>query len=109
VSRFGQTALHFTAARQSGLSGEDRARFAAMLIDHGADLNRRDDLLKSTPLGWACRWGQRELVELLVRRGALIDEKDTEPWATPLAWARRANHGAIISFLEGLSGSQQQV
>jgi ankyrin repeat protein len=80
-----------------------------MLIDHGADLNRRDDLLKSTPLGWACRWGQRELVELLVRRGALIDEKDTEPWATPLAWARRANHGAIISFLEGLSGSQQQV
>ncbi len=105
VSRFGQTALHFTAARQSGLSGEDRARFAAILIDHGADLNRRDDLLKSTPLAWACRWGRRELVELLVRRGAAIDEKDAEPWATPLAWARRENRGEIISILEGFSGS----
>ncbi|MGA7524889.1 MAG: hypothetical protein WBW84_20735 [Acidobacteriaceae bacterium] len=35
-----------------------RARFAAMLIDHGARLDLRDDLLKSTPLGWACRWGR---------------------------------------------------
>ena len=62
VSRFNQTPLHYAAARHSGLSGEDRSRFAAMLIDYGARLNLRDDLLKSTPLGWACRWGQRELV-----------------------------------------------
>ena len=64
--------LHFTAARQSDLSGKDRARFAAMLIDHGARLDIRDDLLKSTPLGWACRWGHRELVELLLQRGAPV-------------------------------------
>ena len=57
VSRFGQTALHYVAARHSGLPGEDRARFASMLIDFGARLDVRDDLLQSTPLGWASRWG----------------------------------------------------
>jgi hypothetical protein len=49
---------------RSNLSGKDRARFASMLIDCGADLSLRDDLLKSTALGWACRWGHLELVEL---------------------------------------------
>jgi hypothetical protein len=33
VSRFGQTVSRFAAARHTGLSGEDRARFASMLSD----------------------------------------------------------------------------
>jgi ankyrin repeat protein len=100
VSRFNQTPLHFAAARQSGLSGEDRARFAAILIDHGASMKVRDDLLKSTPLGWACRWGRREMIELLIRRGAPVRENDAEPWATPEAWARKMNHPEILEILE---------
>jgi ankyrin repeat protein len=105
VSRFNQTALHYAAARHSGLSGEDRARFATMLIDHGARVDLRDDLLKSSPLGWASRWGQRELVELLIHRGASVREKDAEPWATPEAWARKMNHHEILAILERNSGS----
>ena len=101
ISRMGQTILHFTAGRQQGLSAQDRARFAAMLIDHGARLDMRDDLLRSTPLAWACRWGYRELVELLIARGAPIHEDDAEPWATPLAWARRMNHRHLFTLLEG--------
>jgi len=104
VSSSGHTALHFAAARHTGLSGEDRARFASMLIDYGADLARRDDLLKSTPLGWACRWGQIELVKLLLSRGAPAHEPDAEPWATPIAWARKMNQNAILLLLEGTSG-----
>jgi ankyrin repeat protein len=100
ISRYHQTPLHFTAAWHSGLSGEDRARFAANLLDHGASLNVRDDLLKSTPLGWACRWGRRELVELYLRRGAPAREVDAEAWATPEAWARKMNHPAILEVLE---------
>jgi ankyrin repeat protein len=107
VSRFGQTALHFAAARRSDLSGRDRARFASMLIDHGASLFLRDDLLKSTPLGWACRWGQTELVELLKARGAPVIEADAEPWATPVAWARKMNHSALIPLLEPGSDPKQ--
>lgn len=100
----GATTLHFTAAR-GGLDGVSRARFAAMLIDHGARLDLRDDLLKSTPLGWACRWGRLELAEVLIARGAQIDELDAEPWATPIAWGRRMNHSRILSLLEGNSGA----
>jgi ankyrin repeat protein len=105
VSRFGQTALHFAAARRGELSGDDRARFASMLIDHGANLNLEDDLLRSTPLGWACRWGQKELVELLLRRGAAVRELNGESWATPAAWATRMNHDEILTLLEHGSGS----
>jgi ankyrin repeat protein len=101
VSRFGQTVLHFAAARHSGLPGEDRARFASMLTDFGASLKLRDDMLKSTPLGWACRWGQVELAKLYLSRGAPVLETDAEPWASPIAWARKMNHRAIISLLEG--------
>jgi len=78
---------------------EDRARFAAMLLDHGAKLDVRDDLLKSTPLGWACRWGRIKLAELLIERGAPIHEPDAEPWATPEAWATRMKQTAILSML----------
>jgi len=108
VSSRGHTALHFAAARHAGLSGEDRARFASMLIDHSASLSLRDDLLKSTPLGWACRWGQIELVKLLLSRGAPVHEPDAEPWATPIAWARKMNQNAILLLLEETSSQGQE-
>ena len=99
VARFGQTALHFTAARHGELSEAERARFAGMLLDHGARLDLRDELLKSTPLGWACRWGREELVELLIARGAPVNELDAEPWATPRAWAEKMEQDAVLAVL----------
>jgi ankyrin repeat protein len=99
VTRFGQTALHFAAAHHGRLTDEDRARFASMLLDHGARSDLRDDLLKSTPLGWACRWGREKLAELLIQRGANIHEPDAEPWATPKAWAAKMKHEAILAVL----------
>jgi hypothetical protein len=59
----------------------------------------RDDLLKSTPLGWACRWGRAKLAALLIARGAPVDEPDAEPWATPRAWAAKMNRHAILEML----------
>ena len=105
VARFGQTVLHFTAARHSGLNGADRARFASMLFDAGARLDIRDELLKSTPLGWACRWGRRELVEMLIARGAPVDEPDTEPWARPKAWAEKMKHADVLAVLAASTSS----
>jgi len=99
VTRMGQTALHFAAAHHGKVGDEDRARFASMLLDHGARLDLRDDLLKSTPLGWACRWGRRKLVELLILRGAPVNEPDAEAWATPKAWAAKMRHEAILATL----------
>ncbi len=99
VSRYGQTTLHYAAARHGSLSGAGRARFASMLLDYRAKLDVRDDLLKSTPLGWACRWGRKELVELLIARGAPVDEPDAEPWATPKAWAEKMKHDEVLAVL----------
>jgi len=89
VARYGQTALHFAGAYSGRVSDEDRAQFAALLLDYGARLDLRDDLLKSTPLGWACRWGRQKLADLLMARGAPMDEPDAEPWATPAAWSQK--------------------
>lgn len=100
VARYGQTALHFAAAYRGSVSDEDRARFAGMLIDAGARLDLRDDLLKSTPLGWACRWGRKRMAEALIARGAPVEEPDAEPWATPKAWARKMGHSEIAALLE---------
>jgi hypothetical protein len=105
-SRFGQTVLHFAAARP-GPTEAERARFVSMLLDRGARLDVRDHLLKSTPLGWACRWGRKGMVELLIARGASVTEPDAEPWATPLAWAAKMGHTGIAELLRGrITGEQ---
>ena len=80
-------------------SAEDRRALATILLDAGARLDLRDDLLKSTPLGWACRWGRLELAKLFVERGADRKEPDAEPWATPRAWAARMSHAEVLAFL----------
>ena len=73
--------------------------FATMLLDAGARLDIRDNLLKSTALSWACRWGRIELVKLLLDRGADPVEADAEPWATPKAWAEKMGHTAVLALL----------
>jgi ankyrin repeat protein len=100
VGRHGSTVLHFVAARDAALSEAARVRFAGMLVDHGARLDLRDELLKSTPLGWACRWGRKPMVEFLLSRGAPAQEPDAEPWATPLAWATKMGHTEIAALLQ---------
>ena len=91
----GQTMLHEVIARDHGVG----VSLATMLLDAGARTDVRDEFLKSTPLGWACRWGRVALVELLLARGADPIEADAEPWATPLAWAERRHHAEIASIL----------
>jgi ankyrin repeat protein len=91
----GQTMLHEVIARDHGVG----VSLATMLLDAGARTDIRDEFLKSTPLGWACRWGRVALVELLLARGADPIEAGAEPWATPLAWAERRQHAGIASIL----------
>ena len=96
-----RTLLHDVAGawpRSAPMGPAERIGFATILLDAGAKLDVRDDLLESTPLGWACRWGRVELVTLLLERGADPMEADAEPWATPLAWAEKMKHGAVARF-----------
>jgi len=98
----GQTMLHEVIARDHGVG----VSLATMLLDAGARTDMRDEFLKSTPLGWACRWGRVALVELLLARGADPIEAGAEPWATPLAWAERRHHAGIASILRQRSAGR---
>jgi hypothetical protein len=109
--RFGRTLLHDVAAawpRSAPMEAADRVGFATILLDAGARLDVRDELLRSTPLGWACRWGGLELVTLLLEGGADPIEADAEPWATPLAWAEKMKHHAVVSLLRQHAGQQPE-
>jgi ankyrin repeat protein len=99
----GHTTLHHLAT--TTVSDEHRITRAALLLDAGASLSKRDQLLKSTPLGWACRWGRIELVKLYLERGAGPVEADAEPWATPLAWAIKNGHADIAKLLRAHGAS----
>jgi ankyrin repeat protein len=96
----GATILHQIVAMGDHVKPGERVAFATAALDAGARMDLRDDLLKSTPLGWACRWGREELVRLFLERGADPEEKDAEPWATPLAWAERKGHHGIAALLQ---------
>ena len=96
----GRTLLHDLAGDRHETLPEDRVAIATMLLDAGARLDIRDDLLESTPLGWACRWGRVELVRLFLERGADPVEADAKPWATPRAWAVKYRHRKIVALLE---------
>ena len=71
-----------------------------MLLDAGARMDIRDDLLKSTPLGWACRWGRVASVKLLLERGADAAEADSEDWARPRAWAEKKKLDEVLGLLD---------
>ncbi|HEU5459632.1 MAG TPA: ankyrin repeat domain-containing protein [Pyrinomonadaceae bacterium] len=71
---------------------------ARLLIKYGADVNYVDDEYRSTPLGYAARWGHIAMVKLLVESGA-DPNKSGAPWSTPLAWARKKNHSEIERIL----------
>ena len=90
------------------MTEEERDTFARLLLDAGARLDVRDDLLRSTPLGWAVRWNRKGLVELLLEKGAPPDEPDAEDWASPFAWARKGGFKEIESLLMSRSGAIKQ-
>ncbi len=101
--RGGTTILHQIVVMGDHITAEERLQFAQAALGAGAEMHHRDDLLKSTPLGWACRWGRVDLVRLFLERGADPIEADAEPWARPLAWAESKGHREIAKLLRDRS------
>mgnify|MGYP001141757925 CR=1 FL=1 len=81
----------------------DMVRIAAIVRDRKgrfvADLTARDEHLRSTPLAWAAKFGQLDMVRFLLERGAPKSLPDDPPWATPLAWALKRGHEKVADLL----------
>ncbi|MCH2662416.1 ankyrin repeat domain-containing protein [bacterium] len=103
AGRFGYRLAHRLAAcgvvwNAPIMSEAERVAFATILLEHGADLNVVDELLQSSPLGWAARWGRYDLARLYLEQGAdpiLAGEE----WATPLAWAEKKSNTDIADLI----------
>lgn len=95
------TPLHGLATKPGGRRkpNPERLVIANLFLEFGADLHARDEDYQSTPLGWAARVGDAEMVELLLSHGAPVRHRDDPDWATPLAWAERRGHEAIAARL----------
>ena len=103
---FARTALHEVAALGEHVAEGEAEAFARALLDAGARMDVRDDILKSTPLGWACRWGRASVVRVMLERGAIPVEADAEPWAQPRAWAAKMGHAGIVEMLGEPGGAK---
>ena len=90
--------LHITPLHRFAERGD--VENAALFIEHGADLNALDEEFRSSPLGYAAKYGRRRMVLYLLRRGARPALPDAPEWARPLAWARRRGHREIARLLE---------
>jgi ankyrin repeat protein len=80
-------------------AGRGDLAHATLFLDHGADIDARDEELRSTPLAWAAKQGHSTMVECLLLRGARPNLPDDPPWATPLAWATRRGHAETAALL----------
>ena len=99
IGGFGRTVLHEIAAMGDHVTEEEAAAFASALLDAGARMDVRDDILQSTPLGWACRWGRASVAKAMLERGADPLEADAELWARPRAWAEKMGHDSVLTVL----------
>ena len=99
IGSFGRTVLHEVAAMGEHVTEEEAAGFAWALLDAAARMDVRDDILRSTPLGWACRWGHAGVANVMLERGADPVEVDAELWARPRAWAEKMGHGGVLAVL----------
>ena len=90
----GVTVLH-QLARQGNVE------LARQFLDRGADIHARDDDLNSTPLGWAAKYGQTEMVVFLLatRRAASAPARSSLGHSKSLGHVRR-QHAAIVDLLE---------
>jgi ankyrin repeat protein len=80
------------------MAHEGSVEKARLLLDHGAEVDALDGEYRSTPLGFAARWNQREVALLVIERGADVNRAGAD-WARPVAWARRKGHAEMIELL----------
>jgi len=76
-----------------------RRETAEQLLEHGAEIDRKNDWRGRTALMMAAGYGHREVVELLLDKGAAIDLEDKDGW-TAIMLAHRHERPDMAALLE---------
>ena len=69
-----------------------------LLLEHGADIEPRDNNFRTPLMYVAARWGNAEIVALLLGHGANIDTRDSD-FFTPLMHAARWGNAGTVKLL----------
>lgn len=69
------------------------------LVEAGANVNMRDDMMGYTPLMLSVFDGHKEMAALLISKGADINQQDTRTGYTPLMHALNSNKVDLAQFL----------
>ena len=80
------------------MTEDDRLQFASILLKYDVELNLINDLLRSTPLGWAIRWERYELAKLYLENGADPQLAGAD-WALPSSWAEKKKNKKLMSLI----------
>ena len=67
------TVLHRVATAHGRFTRSQIETAIRFLLDRGADPAIRDEVYHSTPIGWACHFGQSDSVDLLIDRAGIHD------------------------------------
>ena len=86
----------FTPLHAAAYAGDPA--IAELLIEHGADVNAKSELLV-TPLHAAAEEDHADLVKLLIARGALVDAKEAGGY-TPLTRATLKQRTDVMVLLK---------
>jgi len=93
VEKDGYTALHLACNKGENL------KIAEYLLDHGADVNKRDhNRARKAPIHVACLNQNRKCVRLLIENGADVNKKDCDG-NTPLHIACKEGNFEIVQLL----------
>ena len=87
--------LHHMAQKNNIEAGE-------LFIRYGARPDYIDEEYRTTPLGWAAKYGSLEFANLLLKHfpdRSMHEPSEIPEWATPLAWAQRRGHEELIDLL----------
>lgn len=97
-SLHGTTPLHFACMSKHKGKIEDRQNLIEFLLENGADPNNCNKHTFFTPLHWACRYGDIEIVNKLLLFGATPFTPDNKGFF-PLDLAGLFNHSEIINLI----------